>query len=655
MVAVHLRACLAMAVMFVAAAPGIGPIHAAQPQERRITWSVSNRLPQFADQRDAARYLAIVRRIMPGRSDDFADKYNESSPWPRHRPPPATRWRPVDDRYDSAALLAPSTEIDASVAGGEPDDRCAWFLDGRRIGDDCKLSGVEVPPPPAVSRLALVVRPSKGGPQEDIAVVQLRRTVVLAIGDSYASGEGAPDQSRTRRDAASWWDRRCHRSLFSGPALAAALLADHDPHRSVVFVSLACSGALAPELLADPTPVAGDEERPTFLGQEPPANTRATFRRWYPNRPLPPMAAESRLLRPQVIAAAEALCLGTYDHDRRSCGGSTVSPDFVTLSIGGNDLRFVKLMKEMLTARLTEEAKARWTAEMMTAREKLAERLLVLAGDVERHLAPEWLLLTEYPDPLRNDGDDDGEGPGGLCDDRENWAYNWNNLRIIRPTLGLRLTPIEADESGYAVEEFLEPLNGRLGNSARDLQGRGWRMVRGIARAAGRFGYCSRWSHFRTAQQALQHQGPQAAAPGELAVSFGTGHPNMQGQLLYGCMLAARMIALEQDQAWRAPLPWPRNCLGNRWDFLLADNEWIGPDGCRFSADGGLPPGEPERCYRLALEQRHQLDLGRPQELVDRAHLPQREAAVDQGAGVADEGLGLAAGVDDAAQTARRQ
>jgi hypothetical protein len=104
--------------------------------------------------------------------------------------------------------------------------------------------------------------------------------VVVALGDSYASGEGNPDvpalykvklhrdgrqgttwpfshdfcgvsdgcpQPETAREpAAVWWDRECHRSLVSWPVMSALwrALDDEVRHTRHVILSYACSGAL---------------------------------------------------------------------------------------------------------------------------------------------------------------------------------------------------------------------------------------------------------------------------------------------------------------------------------------------------------------------------------------------------------------------------
>jgi hypothetical protein len=109
---------------------------------------------------------------------------------------------------------------------------------------------------------------------------QAKQRVVVALGDSYASGEGNPDVpavynvplhkegrqgtrwpflhdfcgvsggcsngSIAREPGAVWWDRECHRSLVSWPILSTLwrALDDEVKHTRHVVLSYACSGAL---------------------------------------------------------------------------------------------------------------------------------------------------------------------------------------------------------------------------------------------------------------------------------------------------------------------------------------------------------------------------------------------------------------------------
>src|SRR5215208_6153607 len=84
--------------------------------------------------------------------------------------------------------------------------------------------------------------------------------LVASIGDSVGSGEGNPDVAATF-GRARWQSPQCHRSSRAASARAALALENADPHTSVTFLHLACSGAeIDPGLLTgyrgiDPGPL----------------------------------------------------------------------------------------------------------------------------------------------------------------------------------------------------------------------------------------------------------------------------------------------------------------------------------------------------------------------------------------------------------------
>jgi hypothetical protein len=72
--------------------------------------------------------------------------------------------------------------------------------------------------------------------------ITLRDYLIVSMGDSVASGEGNPDIPGSGGGHGVWADPICNRSWRSGPAQAAVQLERADPHSSVTFVSVACSG-----------------------------------------------------------------------------------------------------------------------------------------------------------------------------------------------------------------------------------------------------------------------------------------------------------------------------------------------------------------------------------------------------------------------------
>ncbi len=167
----------------------------------------------------------------------------------------------------------------------ESTDRCDWiFSPGlkraqrRRIVRKSSLCGEDVRfevPYPVGGRIAVQVN----GRKRMGALIKVKDVFIVGIGDSFASGEGNPDDpvqfSRTRsanygldpnkrpmegyparkgnwrrlgdgaflREAARWQSRACHRSLYSYQLRAALQLSLENPHRAVTFAGFACSGS----------------------------------------------------------------------------------------------------------------------------------------------------------------------------------------------------------------------------------------------------------------------------------------------------------------------------------------------------------------------------------------------------------------------------
>jgi hypothetical protein len=167
----------------------------------------------------------------------------------------------------------------------EATDRCEWtFREGgkrsrkssimRQVSECGKEVAFEVPYPRGGR-----VRVSINGKRQAKANISVKDVFIVGVGDSFASGEGNPDDpvqfsderstnygldpakrsmdgypSRKGdwrrigdkpflREAARWASRACHRSLYSYQLRTALQLAIEDPHRAVTFAGFACSGS----------------------------------------------------------------------------------------------------------------------------------------------------------------------------------------------------------------------------------------------------------------------------------------------------------------------------------------------------------------------------------------------------------------------------
>jgi len=154
-----------------------------------------------------------------------------------------------------AVRLRPSAPICADL------DAAAWRVDGRPVkarlepGDPC---AAVVHVAGEGSHMVAVL----AGDRQQRAAVEIDDTLIVALGDSVASGEGNP------RGRGRWLDPPCHRSSAAGFEQAARRLAAVEGHRSIAFVSLACSGAeVGKGLLGPYAGVAPQAGRPPYEAQ----------------------------------------------------------------------------------------------------------------------------------------------------------------------------------------------------------------------------------------------------------------------------------------------------------------------------------------------------------------------------------------------------
>ena len=149
------------------------------------------------------------------------------------------------------------TRYDLSVEG-------VGFEYRRRSNDgSCKKRFDDLPRLGTYAVAAAVETAGGGAPVATFSHITLHDWLIVSLGDSFASGEGSPDTpgsfdfgagdkldlitgtgynvDEIRPD--NWKDVRCHRSALSGHALLAQRIEEEDPHSSVTFVSLSCSGA----------------------------------------------------------------------------------------------------------------------------------------------------------------------------------------------------------------------------------------------------------------------------------------------------------------------------------------------------------------------------------------------------------------------------
>jgi lysophospholipase L1-like esterase len=270
-----------------------------------------------------------------------------------------------------------------------------------------------------------------------VASAQFR---VVALGDSFASGQGVPDEEFkwwSFWDTPRWEDERCRRSLSAPTHQAVQRLQEQG--LSVEYASLACSGATIAKGLIGPY------KGPGIFGD------------------ISPLPAQ--------VQALDALA-------------SMSGVDVVTISIGGNDILFQYIVLACMTTS-SGEIRARLSCELFAdpicelgepvfdfELAKLRNELDLLADRLaDIPVAANHILLLEYPNPTQ-------DSDGSYCDEEP----------PDDPLAGL-----DAEEVAWAAEYVLPRLNGELCLAARR---HGWTFVDGIAVRFEGHGWCAesaRW------------------------------------------------------------------------------------------------------------------------------------------------------------------
>ncbi len=334
---------------------------------------------------------------------------------------PAYTWHlPGDYAGDPAGNgLVPETRPDAVEAN-------RWLVDTVISGEWCENSGIyswstksgQIPSARTSRCKYTLELPHKG--RYDVTLtaqirgerVQSTRQIlvdgrlIVALGDSIASGEGVPDTRHTI--GGDWQNRQCHRSARAAPALAAQLIQRAEPRTPITFIHLACSGAMILEGLLD------------------------TYRGIAPHRGEAP-------LEPQVNV------LNSIDTRRKV--------DAMLISIGANDVHFSEVLKRCIPRpRLLRRSSCFSRAAKLGGKpyKTLEQGIAAAVSELKPHYAllhaalpgipPSRIFLLQYYDPTH-------AADGSTC----------------RSILGIR-GPI-LDEARKLV---LEPLN-RIGKEVAHL------------------------------------------------------------------------------------------------------------------------------------------------------------------------------------------
>ncbi len=398
----------------------------------------------------------------------------------------------------------------------KPDRQYQWSWNGQSStkGYDC-YRYVDFP---AEGNYTVKLKVFEGGSVEVYEhTVQVKDYLIVVLGDSSASGEGAPDTPLTGEhdgSNADWIDDRCHRSMLSGGAQAARRIEDSSDKTSVTFISFACSGASLitdryawtstedPYETIDYSPRRGSGITDPFIGVEPLLGYYGEF--------------TEAMLPAQTVALKDAL----------TSNGTKPSREIDALIVAGgiNDARFADLAAVCILFNDCPEERVGWepvAGDGPTLNEQFA-------SDVER-IVPGWIklgqqlqqygivarkkLALEYPAFFEDDD-------GSQCE----WLFGDVLAPIIRGWFW--------DEIEQARYVWAPALNNAVAAGADAID---FDFVTGISSGFDRHGMCADNRYINTANDAAATQGAADGYGGFFAdmSSTGTSHPNVRGYSLY--------------------------------------------------------------------------------------------------------------------------
>jgi hypothetical protein len=421
-----------------------------------VEWQVVNRFPLFENAEDFRQLEEVFKRHQS--ATGVVDSPGLTGSLRKLLPIRRTAWRPASGTYEKATLFRAKHGITARVVGVPAGASCSWKLgDAAPISALCERSPVfEVVPNTPFDLTAV----PEGGPPVTLAQVVVRERLIVALGDSFGSGEGNPDHPATFKavsptvqwpvqpkagrhiiEDAAWWDDACHRSLLSWPALAALAQAISNPHEVVQFASFACSGAEVYDgmLRAQVDPpgwLTAHLEKDVLKRDGGPGY------RWEGGEFLPGQVAKRGVLRlSQLHALALLVCpdgrVEPYDvrwadplegvAPRQTYFGEVKLPrctgarkiDSVLLSIGGNDVGFGGIVRWLITPPNGKNVfntllLQLGRKEMGVLNPQQVSRSVALLPTLYAHLAaaleqvsvdPKRVFLLGYPDPTKGGSD----------------------------------------------------------------------------------------------------------------------------------------------------------------------------------------------------------------------------------------------------------
>ena len=401
-----------------------------------------------------------------------------------------------------AAIVAVSMIAIAACSGGESSPTSEAGLKGAAPAGRLTVPpatrpaaqpGV-VPPIPVVtagqSTMPLLTKSPFSEPNvPNPGVANDQSMTIIALGDSYGSGEGNPvtagsylytghpipgqprEKWSTSTDPSVQQNaERCHRSDQSGSAKAARKVASVNPPLTVNYVSFACSGAETKNIVE------------TSLGGVQPEQYKGADADYFNRPPLPSQLSQAK----QWLQAQPS---------KRA--------DVVYISIGGNDVGFGTVVSEcfiFIRLKLPWERCQDFTAVKAVSGQStftaLTSRLQGLAREVRTAFPEALIVFSQYPDLLSIPKTDPRDrNKDGICSDQD--APPINDLDFI--------FSVRTPDAFWIRDVFQKKLNGTIDTAIKSLNLP--RIVVASDHVNNQRGFCSASAIVNPNQDSLNRQG----------------------------------------------------------------------------------------------------------------------------------------------------
>jgi len=372
---------------------------------------------------------------------------------------------------------------------------CSWKINDQSIEE----TSCSTPKPKEItlgdrrsSQIKIAVQIAYNDGRKEVAVEKvesIRDVIFVTLGDSYISGEGNPhraqrvaipgDPDMSTGKRAEWLDLRCHRSLFTGAAIAAYWLAKRVPTQSVSLLPLACSGAEVNDGVL--TAYYGRETEQQASWAEPDFDS-------LPDE----LYSTQRKLPPQISLLYRTLCPNATNTSLTGCTGldkdKHLRPDLIVISVGGNDVGFGSIVSEL----------AHGNQPGVVDIPKILAPAYEALGSAVGAIEPLNTFMLAYLNPTQYVS----EGKMRYCDDINGHRGNKTFVPKFAKLFGLGVTEKGAE---FAHKKVLLPLNETLRKFAASQN---WDVVSIPSDIQDGHGYCNRYqSWFYNYSESLKFQG----------------------------------------------------------------------------------------------------------------------------------------------------